>query len=149
MASIALKTQLWYIFTTDRQENHSGYFYFLHIQLNGQQHLSREHTVHCRCHWLWPWGSRQVPLPGWPGSVGLECPEQSLPVPRAEELPSEALSDEGERAVFSQSLSNDVPSVPQGLSSLPDMEQPGWPGGGLGGKHSLCISPGEVHCTHN
>lgn len=50
MASIALKTQLWYLFATDRQKNHSGYFYFLHIQLNGHQDLSREHAVHRKCH---------------------------------------------------------------------------------------------------
>lgn len=49
MASIALKTQLWYLFAIDRQENHSGYFYFLHLQLNGHQHLSREHTGHSKC----------------------------------------------------------------------------------------------------
>lgn len=49
MASIALRIQLWHLFATDRQKNHSGYFYFIHIQLNGHQHLSRGHTVHSRC----------------------------------------------------------------------------------------------------
>lgn len=87
MVSIALKTELWYIFATDRQKNHSGYFYILHIQLNGPQQVSREHPVHGRCPLAVTWGSRQGGQVKWAGVpwAGSACAQGRGAAPRGSE----------------------------------------------------------------
>lgn len=102
IARIALKTQLLYVF--DTQSNHSSYSFFLHIQLDGHQHLSREHTVHrrCPCHFAVTLGDHAGHIATGARLNVLECPGQSLLCPGDGSCNLRLLGDEGKMAGLSQ-----------------------------------------------
>lgn len=128
MAGITLKTQLWYLLVTHhRQKNHGGYFYFLHMQLNGHWHLSRKHTVHSKCPYhiaVEARGTKQGHY--WQGGQIKWCLSALSRVclcPGERSCNLRMLNDEWKMAAFSQELSNNVPNLHylKGLASIPNM----------------------------